>query len=524
MSEVKWFYMNLKELLVKNGLTIKTLCEKSDLNYMSTLKVIKGERLLKEECFNKIINSACFSKEECHQLKRSFEHKNISKNDREKVESIVYILKSIYETVVEKSVYENINNEVLGCQNYLSDMCGQINDHIYKSYTNVLKEVFLKEKASFEFILFLPDMPTLIHEVFHTLKALISCLDHRVDWKVNCMILRAKEDEDSMPLQMVTLSKYLKLGLLSKNIEINVLENAEKEKVKYGIYFKERTMFLNKAGNDFIVEYKDHRNKFNHLNFHANDLFKSFYNREGFNTYLKSIMENEGYVRDNHYGIRSYLSAVSMGETFIKNNNLMIDDNKTGIPEGDCHGTLKLYLDREKHIFANKNVLMTQCICESGIEGLLRDGIVPDYSLMGQVLNDRSRLALIYDALEKIKLGYELRLLPIGTKHKYPYLALINFFEIHQKNKQWMFARSKPPNECLNTKSYKNNDLMYGIVIEDPNLVASFELFCKHVMTYKTLDSKTSVQRIKAMVLKYYENHKDTTVQDLIKQIKDFEL
>ena len=523
MSEVKWFHMKLKELLVNNQMTIKELCDKSDMNYMSTLKVMKGERVLKKVCFNKILDSGCFSQDEVDQLKRSYQYVNISKDDRDKIESVICILKNIYETVVEKSTYDRINQKLLGSYNYMINMCNKISDHIYKSYTNALKAVYANEKGRFDLILFLPDMPVLNNEVFHTLEAMISCLDKRVEWKFKCMVLRSKEEVDSKSFHMASLCKYIKLATLSKNIEINILEQEEKSKINYGVYFNDRTLFLNKQGNDFILEYKDHRNRFNSLNYKFNDLFKVFYNREGFNAYLKNLIESDDYIKNNHYGIRSYLSAVSMGRTFLKNNtDIFKSDYK--LFQDYSHETLKLYLKKEKSIFENKDSVMSQCVCESGIENLLKDGIVPDYSLMGEVLDHKERLSLIYDALKKIKLGYELRLLPLDIKDKHPYLGVINFFELHQKNKQWMLARSKPSNECLKKDGFKNSDLMYGIVIEDPSLVESFELFCKHVIPYKSMDSKASVNKIQSLVSKYYDHDTDEAVKALTQKIKTFEL
>lgn len=96
---------------------------------------------------------------------------------------------------------------------------------------------------------------------------------------------------------------------------------------------------------------------------------------------------------------------------------------------------------------------MTQYVCESGIEQVLKIGIVPDYSLASYVLNDLERLSLIYDCLKKVSLGYDLRLMPKGLKLKEPFMTLLislNFI----KNNQWILVRSIPPNEYLNRKKY----------------------------------------------------------------------
>ena len=167
---------------------------------------------------------------------------------------------------------------------------------------------------------------------------------------------------------------------------------------------------------------------------------------------------------------------------------------------------------------------MTQYICETGLEQVLKTGIVVDYSISAYVLNDLERLSLIYDGLVKVSLGYDLRLFPKNIKFKYPFLDIINFFELHQKNNQWILARSIPANEYLNRKGIADSDFMYGIVVKEPYLVESFELFCKHILNYCTMGTINSVNRIKSLVGKYYGNHKDHHVKEIVHKIETFEL
>jgi hypothetical protein len=311
-------------------------------------------------------------------------------------------------------------------------------------------------------------------------------------------------------------SKYIKLATLSKNIEVNVLENTEKVKVNYGVYFKDRTLFLNSNGENLILEYRDHRQAFKDLKYNINDLFKTYYDGENFNRYLMELMNSKGYINKPHYGVRSYLSAVSIGRHFKSSYNYDFVEKPVQL--------LERYQEKEDKIMKEKKVEMVQYICESGIELLLKEGLIPDYSPYGEPLNPSSRLALICDALEKNKQGYSLRLLPIGTKDKYSFLGIINFFEMHQKNQQWILARSKPPKECLNKGRPLNKDVMYAVVVEDPHLVESFELFCKHVLMDQSMSPKKSIDRIKKLVSKYYGQNKDQNVKNLLMQIHNFEM
>lgn len=141
-------------------------------------------------------------------------------------------------------------------------MALEVNDQIYKGYTYALKEAFLKGQSTFEFIIFLPDMPSIIHEVFHTVKAMMACLDKRVQWQIKCILLKPSEEAGKETAQMVSLSKYIKLAALSQCIEILLLDHEEKKKVKYGVYFHNRSLFLNALSEGFILEYKDQRQAF----------------------------------------------------------------------------------------------------------------------------------------------------------------------------------------------------------------------------------------------------------------------
>lgn len=515
MTDIKWFHTQLKEAIDNNKMTIKGFCEKLDLNYLKILKVIRGQAFLEMEDLDRINHSKCFSNEELNGLNEAFKYTQISQAERQQIESIIRVLKSIYETVIEKNsfghgLYENEN-----ISKVKNKMALEINDQIYKGYTYALKEAFLKGKSSFEFILFLPEMPEIINEVFHTVKAMMACLDKRVDWHIKCILLKPSEKECKEIDQMVSLSKYIKLAALSKCVEIFLLDTAEKNKIKYGVYFENRTLFLNQVSEGFILEYKDKRDNFNNLKYEKNHVFEMYYDRSAFNSFVKETVESNGFLKYNQYSVRSYLSVVSTGDTF-KENQTKHDDL--------AFAPIEIYLKKEKEILESKKIAMTQYICETGLEQVLKTGIVVDYSISAYVLNDLERLSLIYDGLVKVSLGYDLRLFPKNIKFKYPFLDIINFFELHQKNNQWILARSIPANEYLNRKGIADSDFMYGIVVKEPYLVESFELFCKHILNYCTMGTINSVNRIKSLVGKYYGNHKDHHVKEIVHKIETFEL
>ena len=515
MTEIKWFNQELKDLIDSKKISIKDVSLKCDLNYLKFLKVIKGEVLLEAGDFECILNQDYFSKGEKEKLKRAFKYRNLEAKKREQIQEIERVLNSLYETVIEKATSDHRYSETKGKESKELKMALQVNDHIYKSYTNALKKAFMDGESSFEMILFLPEMQAMIQEIFHTLKALMSCLDKRVKWHVDCMVLKTEACEKSKSSHMIHLSKYIKLATLSKNIQVHVLEKSEKIKVNYGVYFQDRTLFLNSNGEDLILEYRDHRHNFKETNYKFNELFKTYYDGASFNTYLKELINSEGYLNKSHYGVRSYLSAVSIGKQFKENYGHDFLNKPVEL--------LQAYEKREEKIIQDKNVDMVQFICESGIESLLKDGLIPDYP-SGKPLNIPSRLALICDALEKNKKGYYLRLLPKGIKEKYSFLGVINFFEMHQKSHQWILARSKPPKEALMSKTPLNKDVMYAVVVEDPHLVGSFELFCKHILWDQTLNPDKSLEKIKALVIKYYGHESDPKILTLVNEIKNFEI
>lgn len=515
MTEIKWFNQELKDLIDLKKISIKELSLKCDLNYLKFLKVIKGEVLLNAECFKRILNEECFCETEKAKLIRAFKYRNLEPNKREQIHEIERVLNCLYETIIEKATGDHRYSETKGQESKELKMALQVNDHIYKSYTNALKEAFMDGESSFEMIIFLPEMPAMIQEIFHTLKALMSCLDKRVKWHVDCMVLKTEACENSKSSHMVHLSKYIKLTTLSKNIQVHVLENSEKIKVNYGIYFQDRTLFLNSKGEGMILEYRDHRHNFKKTNYKCNELFKTYYDGPSFNNYLKTLMNSQGYLNKSHYSVRSYLSAVSIGQHFKENYGHDFLNKPVEL--------LLEYEKKEEKIIQEKKVDRVQFICESGIENLLKDGIIPDYP-SGKPLNIPSRLALICDALEKNKNGYNLRLFPKGIKEKYSFLGVINFFEMHQKSHQWILARSKPPKEALTRKTSLNKDVMYAVVVEDPHLVGSFELFCKHILWDQSLNPEKSLDKIKALVIKYYGHESDHKTLSLVNKIKNFEL
>ena len=515
MTEIKWFYQELKDLIDSKKISIKEFSIKCDFNYLKFLKVIKGEVLLKAECFQSILAQECFSETEKKRLTRAYKYRNIEAEKREQVHEIERVLNCLYETVIEKATSDHRHSETKGQESKELKMALQVNDHIYKSYTNALKKAFMDGDSSFEMIMFLHEMPAMIQEIFHTLKALMSCLDKRVKWHVDCMVLKTEACEKSKSSHMVHLSKYIKLATLSKNIQVHVIENSEKTKVNYGVYFQDRTLFLNAKGEDMILEYRDHRHQFKETNYKCNELFKTYYDGPSFNNYLKTLMNSPGYLNKSHYGVRSYLSAVSIGPHFKANFGHDFFNKPVEL--------LQEYEKKEEKIIQDKKIDRVQFICESGIENLLKDGLIPDYP-SGSPLNIPSRLALIYDALEKNKKGYYLRLLPKGIKKRYSFLSVINFFEMHQKSHQWILARSKPPRECLTNRYTHSKDIMYAVVVEDSHLVGSFELFCKHILWDQTLNPEKSLDKIKTLVRKCYGQEKDKKILDLVKKINDFEL
>ena len=515
MSKIKWFHQVLKELLESKNITIKSFCQENNLNYMKILKVIKGDCLLKESCFNGIIGSKLFTQKEVENLRKSFQYMHLKNEDRQKIIGVENIFCSLYDTITEHR--DSTNGYLERKEERVYDKISlQINDHIYKSYTGALKKAFIEGGSSFKIILFLPKIPGLIHEIYHTIKALMSCLDKRVTWRIECMLLMETGQKDCKETHMINLSKYIKLSTLSPNIRIRTLETGEKSKVKYGVYFQDRTLFFNNKGQDLILEYRDHQAVFASLMSRADDLFKTYYDGASFNTYLSNLMGERTYINSHHYGIRSYVSAISIGDTFKKTyshdfKNKPVDH-------------LDIYHKREAEALANKKIKMVQFICESGIESLLREGNLIDYSPCRELINGLSRLALIYDTLVETSKGYRLRLLQREFCKEYPFMRLIQFYEMHKKSNQWILARSKAPKGNFKKDNPFKNDIMYAIVVEDSSLVESFELFCKHFIGHKTLTTQASIDRIKKLAMSFYKDDPDLEIQSLLKKIEGFEM
>lgn len=525
MSVVKWFNTYLKECLNKKSVSIKMLCDETKLNYTKVLKIVKGDCKCSLEELDEMLKSKFFTEDEKKYIKESFQYTNISPEEKNDILEIENILKNLYETVIERATFDKNLLEAKGQVNMMSKLSTQVNDQLYKSYTATLKDIFLDGSGVFGIILYLPAVPALINEIYHTIKALKACLDKRVVLDITCVIDGFSKPTESYFNQYSHFLKYIKLATLSEQITMKVMEPNELG-VCYGMYFKDRTVLINDMNFEVTVLHTDMLSKFDNIKLEKNPLVTTNFSKSNLTEYIQLLLDKkEG--ESNHYSVMNTLNPSFLGREFI-------DKSKCSCKR-EHKEMFEVYYKNEMNKVNSKGFKKINFICESGLELLLAEGVMPDYASIASPIDDVSRLALVFDTLERMRHGCNIRLLPKETKKNYPHIGIIQYFEIHKVDdaiilkghkKSNGYVQSTPidSNDYVQLTSTHSNDRNYEFVINDKNSILAFELFCEKVMNYLSLDSIASFNIIKSIAVNNYAKHKCPEISKLVKSISELEI
>lgn len=473
------------------------LCDEVDLNYNRILKVIKGETVFLPCDLKALLKSKYFTKDEMARIKKAYEYTNLEGEGKQKIVDINNVLKGLFAAVTEEASLKENLLEARGQESPISKLALKISDQLYKSYTTVLKKVFQEGSGEFEIVLYLPDFPVLIHEIHHTLKALKACLDKRIQIKIDFLVEGHFIDGSTLNHKYNYYFKYINLITLSEDISLRFLKNSKTD-LEYGLYFKDRTVLIDKNNLDITIL---HKNMMGHLE--ALDFMDSFIIETNFSK-AKTFSDTFHKEKQNsfkHYRISNNLDPLFIGDKFINSckemTNFMPDDVADNF-------------DLKESVFF---------ISESGIEMLLSEGMLADGLVTSSPIDEVLRLALVYDTLDKMNQGYKIRLLPKKSQALYPHINIVQYFEIHKNKEELIFKSRKKSGNYFNGDQNPLKDKPHEIIINDKAVLTAFDLFCQKALHYVSVEEGETFESIKNIMKRQYASHPCDDIQKMITSI-----
>lgn len=497
MTSVLWLNGYIKECLNQKNVSIKMLCDEVGLNYNRILKAIKGETVFLPCDLKALLKSKYFTTDEMTKLKNAYEYTNLEGEGKRKIVDINNVLKGLYAAVTEEASLKENLLEAKGQESLISKLALNISDQLYKSYTKVLKKVFQEGTGKFEIVLYLPDFPALIHEIHHTLKALKACLDKRIRIKIDFLVEGNFYGGSTLNHKYSYYFKYINLITLSEDIALKFLKSSNTN-LEYGLYFNDRTVLIDKNNLDITILHKNMMTDLETL-----DYMDSFVIETNFSK-VKTLKDTVYLKKRNpfkHYRISNNLDPLFIGNKFMD----------------ACRDKINFVLDDVADNFDLKESVFF--VSESGIELLLSEGMLADGLVMSSPIDDRLRLALVYDTLDKMNQGYKIRLLPKKSQTLYPHINIVQYFEIHKNEEELIFKNRKKSDAYFNDDNNPLNDKPHEIIINDTSVLAAFDLFCQKALHFVSVEEHETFESIKKIIRRQYANHPCDAIQSMMASI-----
>jgi len=504
MATRKWFNDQVKDLLQEKNLSIKMVCDQTGFNYNRLLRLMKGEMRFTQEDLGVFLSCPSFDGEDVACIHKWASQLNLNQEERVSVKEVEALLIHMYETVIEKAVLKE--HLLGGLESPLSLLSNQVSDQLYKSYTSVLKDTFLSGSAEFEIVLYLPPIPVLIHEIYHTIRALKACLDKRISLNITCLIERKGPSGDREAWNRYHEAiQYIKMATLTDDVTMKAIEPIQ-EDIQYGIYFRDRFIVIDQDDFQVTVLHQDGMTGLKQDRLDLIPLVETQKLNRGTDEFFVRAKSQLAY-RGRHYSIMNNLNPGFVGDHYLR------------VSPKD-YPSMAAYVHAFNQALENNPSGSNYFICESGIEILLVEGIMPDYSVGFSPLNELERVAIVLDTLLKMKKGCKLRLLPKGIKMSYPEIGIIQYYEVHKIHERILLKSHKKSNELTQKHIQSARDHNVEFIIKESRAVEAFDLYCRSVLLHITLSEADSFKTIQEMVLKHYGASPDPAIQELLVVIK----
>lgn len=533
---MKWFNDYLKEFLEEKGISVVQFSKEAKLNYAAMLKIIKGEQNPSKKHMSKIFEHPSLNEEEVTYLKAIYKESLITVEDKHKVEFAEQTLNRIYETIVETSSLHMLKHTEKDQKQLtkVSDVCQNINEQIFKTYNLAVRKSLVNPNYVFNMVIYLPPKEALIHEVYHTLSAINECNKDMVKLNVDILIDFYHPEMIKTLAYMSNLPKYIQMVKLNDFVTVKCIE-AEilklSELFPYGIIFEDSRILLNEDATEYIVMVDDDVNYKLYNDGKYRKMDAVFFAAEDINDWLYDKVTSVNYLNYNDYTLRYSFNSLSLPGDVVKKRlkKSLLTLNLSSFSGMDLKMTsrFKTRLDRTEEKIKSGTGLMTHFLCIKGIQEFLDDGILRDYAEVVGAFSEIERLHVVKQALERMRVGYNLQLLNQNDLRTRNFLRVIEYFEIYTDDKELMIIKHFDKNKLnLPEKTpinFNGRCIEYAVSIKDSLVTESFKIFYKRVLSRIALSTESSFSRLQDMANATFGGHKDLKITALLAEINQMD-
>lgn len=527
MTNLKWFYERFHEIVKSKKIPVKNFAEKAHVNYARLLKILKGSKLINEWELRAVLSHEVFTDEERQELLHLHRIFSVGVEERINVEYMERLLNSFYDTIVEKDAlaFQSKENPVT---QQVADVCQMIDAEIMKSYYNKLKQCLLGRKDRvFRARFYLPSLEPVLHEVYHTLDAIKSCLNTQMSFEIvfYCSINQA--DLIGHLEQVLQISKYIKLVTLDEQITLQCLtEQPEAENgFSHFICFEDRKILLNDRATEGIVVLGEQEQAIKKSASLTNFAYTEQLEIKTLNDYLqnhKRMFTGEEMI---HQSLRYSFSSLSFSPDLYKK-GLLERIGVVAVKDEVLNGFFQRIENIDQRIREHEDI--KQFVCAKGVETFLHNGILNDYAGIIGTFTAEERLMIVYSTLQKMQQGFQFRLIRPESATVHPFLGVIRFFEFSLDNNELLVVRHIRQRDLKMAMhgdlNLEGKSIEYVLKIKDPFVIKAWRLFTDTMLQFIAESTQWSFNYLKSCANQYFRTDSSREVQSWLKKINSLEM
>lgn len=506
--------------------TVKEIANEAGVNYARLLQVLKGRKRIKEKDLTNVLNHHLFSKEEVDEVLHLHRFTDVDEECRQRVVFFESVLMNLYKTVTEKDSLPTLISKGYESIEPVQNSCELINDHIFLSYANKARLLLMKQTdATFKIDFYLPAIEPVLHEIYHTLNALIACFDKHLTIDIRFNIYVPENGTEAFLDALLNLVKYFKLTTLNAKLSMVGLQEPHigEEGYDYYVCLEDRRIWLNADATKSFVVHKEQDTFFNSRK--DSDLlsFSEKFNTDDLNAYLFESIQQKQYMKSKMRNLRFSFNSLVFDHDLMKE----VMENRVSASTKsfkEMH-LLEAYQKRidigQKRLKSNGDI--KQYLCGAGIINFIQDGVLNDYAEFVGYLSEYERLLVIKNALEVVRETDSIRIILPEEGKKYEMLSVLRFFEIYLDLDQLMVIKHFRFKDLRFPKDgFYNIDgrtIKHALKFSHDQLIQAWLDYTDVFLASIATTQSGAIAFIENLIAQYYKDSKDPKVQAIVSEI-----
>ncbi|MBN2794424.1 MAG: hypothetical protein JXR88_03385 [Clostridia bacterium] len=528
MSEISWFYERLNEVVKSKNIPVKDIAESVDVNYARFLQVMKGRKRIKLKELSKVLDSNFFTEYERKELLDLHQYTDVDEEIRNQVLFFESVLIGLYETVIEKESLPTLISKRHESTEAVTKTCELLNDHIFLSYANKARMYMLKKTdETFKIDFYLPTVEPILHEVFHTLNALLKCIDKHLKLDLCIYIYIPEANSKDFDQAILNLVRYFKLATLDAPIQVRGLRELYKgqENYDYFVCLEDRRVWMNHDGSkSFVVHGNQNKAYIDQQKIETLSFTEKMETHE-LNNYLYESTLKKEYHKSKMRNLRYCFNSMVFDEELFKQAlSERICKTAKSFKQADLINAYGVRItSMEKRLQQGGDVV--QYLCGRGIEIFIKDGILNDYAEFVGAFSRYERLKVLINTIELIKNGPNIKVILPEVSIKYKMLNVLRFFEIHLDLnvlmiiKHFRFKELRLPEE--NHYEIDGRTVKHALKFTHPKLIEAWQWYTDVFLNSIASDQEASIHYLEKLIDEHFSGDEEPLVQ---KTLLDYNL